>query len=317
MEKKRELEELKALIFDIQSFSTHDGPGIRTNVFFKGCPLRCLWCANPEGQMPVIELFYTKMKCVGCMRCAKACPHDAVTAQSDPLNIEKIGHVLHDRAKCNQCQTHDCVRACFQDALSVTGKWMTVDDVMKKIRRDSSVYRNKGGITVSGGDPLVYYEFVAELLKRCHEEGINTVLESELSIPAKNLKAVVPYVDLYLADLKIVDEKKHIEATGFSNKLIKENLRFLGQTCPEKICLRVPIIPGFTDSDENIDAIGAFCAVNDFTRVNILPYHKLGSTKHERLGSEYPIPDVQPPDDKKMRHIADIIESHGVECAIN
>lgn len=309
--------ELKALIFDIQSFSTHDGPGIRTNVFFKGCPLRCLWCANPEGQKAVPELFYTKMKCAGCMRCAKACPHGAVTAYSDPEDIEKYGPVRHDRAKCNQCQTHACVRACFQNALSVTGEWMTVEDVMKKIRRDSSVYRNKGGITVTGGDPLVYYEFVAELLKKCQEEGINTVLESELCVPAKNLEAVMPYVDLYLVDLKIVDEQKHIAATYVSNKLTMENLRLLGQTCPEKVCLRVPIIPGFTDSDENINAIGDFCAENHFLRVNILPYHKLGSTKHERLGNEYPLTEVKEPDEEKMRHLAAVIERHGVECIIN
>lgn len=127
----------------------------------------------------------------------------------------------------------------------------------------------------------------------------------------------MPYVDLYLSDLKIVDEQKHIEATGFSNKLIMENLRFLGQTCPEKVCLRVPIIPGFTDSDENINAIGAFGAENHFPCVNILPYHKLGFTKHERLGSEYPMPDVQEPEDEQMQHIAAIIKSHGVECVIN
>jgi pyruvate formate lyase activating enzyme len=206
--------ELKALIFDIQSFSTHDGPGIRTNVFFKGCPLRCKWCANPEGQNAVPELFYTKMKCVGCMRCAKACPNDAVTAYSDPHDIEKYGYVRHDRTKCSKCQTHNCIRACFQSAISITGEWMTVDDVMKKIHRDSPVYRNKGGITVSGGDPLVYSEFVADLLKKCHEEAINTAIESELCVPQKNLIAVVPYVDLYLTDLKIVDEQKHVEATG-------------------------------------------------------------------------------------------------------
>lgn len=314
MEKNREL---RALIFDIQSFSTHDGPGIRTNVFFKGCPMHCLWCANPEGQKAVPELFYTKMKCAGCMRCMKACPHGAVTAYSEPADIERFGHVRHDRVKCNQCRTYNCVRACFQNALSVTGQCMMVEDVMKKIRRDSSFYRNKGGITVSGGDPLIYYEFVAELLKKCHEEGINTALESELCVPAKNLEIVMPYVDLFLVDLKIVDEQKHIEATGSSNKQIIENLRLIGRICPEKVCLRVAVIPGFTDSDENIDAIGAFCAENHFSVVNILPYHKLGSTKHERLGSEYLLPDVREPNYEKMQHIADIIKSHGVECVIN
>lgn len=309
--------EPRALIFDIQSFSTHDGPGIRTNVFFKGCPLRCLWCSNPEGQKAVPELFYTKMKCVGCLCCVKACPNGAVTVVTDPAGIEACGHVRHDRAKCSQCETHECVRACYQDALAVTGTWMTVEEVMKKIRRDSVVFRNKGGITVSGGDPLAYFPFVAELLKRCHEEGINTVLESELCVPARNLEAVAPHVDLFLADLKIVDERKHIEATGISNTQIKDNLRFLGNTCPEKVCLRVPIIPGFTDSDENIDAIGSFCKEAHFPRVNILAYFKLGSSKHERLGSAYPMPDVQEPDDARMHHIAGILRSHGVECIIN
>lgn len=310
-------QELKALIFDIQSFCTHDGPGIRTNVFFKGCPLSCLWCSNPEGQKFVPELFYTKMKCVGCMRCAKACPHGAVSANSAPADIEKFGFVSHDRTKCNRCQTHDCVRACFESALSVTGEWMTIEEVMKKVRRDSCVYRKEGGITVSGGDPLAYSEFVAELLKKCHEEGINTVMESELCYPLKKLQFVAPHVDLFLVDLKVFDEQKHIEVAGCSNKLILENLRFIGQNYPEKVCLRMPIIPGFTDSDENIHAIGAFCAENNIHRVNILPYHKLGATKHERLGGEYPMPNVGEPSDEKMRHIADIFESHGVACAIN
>ena len=309
--------ESKALIFDIQSFSTHDGPGIRTNVFFKGCPLECLWCSNPEGQRAVPELFYTKMKCVGCLCCIGACPHGAVSAVTDPATRERSGPVHHDRARCDHCQTHDCVRACLQDALSVTGTWMTVDEVMKKIRRDAPVYRGKGGITVSGGDPLVYYRFVADLLGRCQAEGINTVLESELGSPTRNLEAVAPFVDLYLADLKIVDEQQHLEATGISNRVIKDNLRFLGRTCPEKVCLRVPIIPGFTDSDENLGAIGSFCRESHFPRVNILPYHKLGSSKHERLGSAYPMPDAQEPDEARMRRAADIIRSHGVECIIN
>lgn len=310
-------DELKALIFDIQSFSTHDGPGIRTNIFFKGCPLRCLWCANPEGQRAVPEILYTKSKCVGCGCCAQVCPHGAITKYSEPSDIEKYGFVHIDHVKCDQCKTYDCLHVCLQDALTVSGKWMTVEDVMKKIRREAFIYRDKGGITVSGGDPLVYYEFVAELLKKCHEEGINTALESELCVPSQNLEAIMPYVDNYLTDLKIVDEQKHFEATGTGNKQILKNLRLIGQSCPEKVCLRVAIIPGYTESDENIDAIGAFCVENNFPSVNILPYHNLGATKHERLGSEYLLHHIKTPNDQKMQHIADIIEGHGVKCIIN
>ncbi|GKH31885.1 indoleacetate decarboxylase activase [Muricomes sp. OA1] len=310
-------DEMKALVFDIQSFSTHDGPGIRTNIFFKGCPLTCLWCANPEGQKAVPQLFYTKMKCAGCMFCAKVCPHDAVTAYETPEEIEKYGFVRHDREKCDKCKTHDCVGMCLQNALEITGKWMTVDDIMEKVHRDASYYAGKGGVTLSGGDPLIYPEFVTELLRRCKNEGINTALESELCVPCRNLELVMPYIDLYLTDIKIIDEQKHIEMTGASNKQILENLRFIGHTCPEKACLRYPIIPGCTDSEDNVHAIGKFCRDNGFSRVNILPYHKLGSSKHERLGSTYLLPDVQAPGDEEMRCIADILETYAITCIIN
>ena len=310
-------DEMNALVFDIQSFSTHDGPGIRTNIFFKGCPLTCLWCANPEGQKAVPQLFYTKMKCAGCMFCAKVCPHDAVTAYETPEEIEKYGFVRHDREKCDKCKTHDCVGMCLQNALEITGKWMTVDDIMEKVHRDASYYAGKGGVTLSGGDPLIYPEFVTELLRRCKNEGINTALESELCVPCRNLELVMPYIDLYLTDIKIIDEQNQMEMTGASNKQILENLRFIGHTCPEKACLRYPIIPGCTDSEDNVHAIGKFCRDNGFSRVNILPYHKLGSSKHERLGSTYLLPDVQAPGDEEMRCIADILETYAITCIIN
>lgn len=309
--------ELKAMIFDVQSFSTHDGPGIRTNVFFKGCSLRCLWCANPESQKFKPELFYTKMKCVGCMMCARSCPYGAVTSITDPDEVAKWGYVRHDRTKCIDCEEKPCIRTCFQDALSCAGELMTVEDVMKKIRRDSMVYRNKGGVTVSGGDPLLYPEFVAELLRQCQEEGFNTCLESELCVPTKNLEMVMPYIDIYFTDCKIVDESQHIRATGASNKMILQNLALIGRECPERMCVRIPIIPGYTDSDENIEAIANMCLQNHFKMVNILPYHKLGSSKYERLGRDYPVPDVKPPTDAQMMHIANIFAAHEIICKIN
>ncbi len=309
--------ELKAMIFDVQSFSTHDGPGIRTNVFFKGCALRCPWCANPESQERGVQLFYTKMKCIGCMCCAKACPNGAVSAYIDPEDIQRYGYVRHDRSKCDKCTTHECVEACLQEALAVCGEMMTVDEVMAKINRDSPVYRNKGGVTVSGGDPLLHPKFLTELLRRCKEDGYNVALESELCVPTKNLEMVMPYIDYYLTDCKIIDPAEHRRIVGVDNGVILENLRLIGERCPEKMCLRTPIIPGYTDSDENIDGIAAFAAMCHFRKMNILPYHKLGVTKHERLGTTYTLPSVQPPSDEHMRHLADIIESHGVECIIN
>lgn len=314
---KTEDGKLQAMIFDVQSFSTHDGPGIRTNVFFKGCTLRCPWCANPESQKGTPQLLYTKMKCVGCMFCAKVCPHGAVTAVTDPEEIAKYGHVRHDRSKCDKCTTHECVNACFQEALSVAGELMTVDDVMAKIERDSVVYGAKGGVTVSGGDPLLHPDFLEELLRRCHEKAYNVVLESELCVPSENLERVMPYINLYYTDCKIIDPEAHKRIMGASNDVILKNLRLIGERCPERMVLRTPIIPGYTDSDENIDGIAKFAAECHFPTMNILPYHKLGVTKHERLGSTYLLPDVQPPSDARMRELADIIESHGVKCIIN
>jgi pyruvate formate lyase activating enzyme len=314
---KSEDGELQAMIFDIQSFSTHDGPGIRTNVFFKGCTLRCPWCANPESQKGNPQLLYTKMKCIGCMCCARACPYGAVTAITDPSDIKKMGFVHHDRSKCDKCTTHECVDACFQEALSIAGELMTVDEVMKKIDRDAVVYRNKGGVTVSGGDPLLHPDFLEELLRRCHEKTYNVALESELCVPTKNLERVMPYIDYYYTDCKIIDPMEHKRITGVSNDIILRNLRLIGERCPNRMVLRTPIIPGFTDSDQNIDGIASFAAECHFPVMNILPYHKLGVTKHERLGTSYQLPDVQPPSDVQMHHLAEIIESHGVRCIIN
>ncbi len=310
-------QELQALIFNIQPYSSHDGPGLRTTVFFKGCALKCLWCANPESQKMIPELLYHKQKCCACFRCKQFCPHDAISAYESEEDLENFGFVRFDRKKCDKCENHECVRACVQSALTVSGKYMTIDEIYEKVSRDVKMYSKEGGVTLSGGDPLMQPVFVAALLKKFQENGINTALESDLLVPQKSLEMVMPYVDHFLTDMKLYDEQRHIEATGKSNKIILENLRLLGKTYPEKVLLRVPIIPTFTDSEENIRNIIAFCLENNLPRINILPYHKLGSGKFSQVGKIYEMPDLPIPAKEFMQGIAAYIEAYGIKCKVN
>lgn len=306
----------KGIVFDIQSFSTHDGPGIRTNIFLKGCPLKCLWCANPEGQSFKPELFYKKEKCKGCFRCGTACTKGAITL-NESEDIEKRGFIKIDRKICASCKTMECEKACYEDAMALMGKEMTVSEVMRAVLRDQPFYRNGGGATLSGGDPLCQPEFALAILKECKNNYVNVAMETELAVPFKVVEEVFPYVDLFLCDIKIVDEQKHIEATGMSNKMILDNLSKMAAMDASKICIRVPVIPGFSGTEENMHDIGKFCKENRLMRINLLPYHKLGESKFEKLGLKYEMPEVATPKHDFMLSMGKIIESYGITCIVN
>lgn len=297
----------KGIIFDIQSLSFHDGPGIRTLIFLKGCPLNCLWCANPEGQRPAPEIRYQSVNCTGCLKCLEACPNNSIQKKSG-LN-EKIQ--IH-RDICLKCKDLKCVEACNYGALDITGEIMTVGQVMNIVKRDSRFYRGKGGVTLSGGDPTYQSEFAVEVLKACQEEFISTAVESAMFINSENADKFIPYTDVFLLDIKHIDSNKHKKLTGVPNEQILNNIIRISKQ--KEVLIRVPIIPGLNDDDDNILGIADFCLKNKIEGINILPYHKLGLMKYDQLGIEYKIPHIQLSLPDRLEHIKGLIENSGLRC---
>lgn len=293
-------------VFDIQSLSFHDGPGIRTLIFLKGCPLKCLWCANPEGQGKTAEIRYHSINCTGCMECSKTCVKNAIYMKDNSIGIH--------REKCSNCEDLKCIDACNNDALKLSGKEMSVDEVMKIVKRDIPYYRGKGGVTLSGGDPTFQPQFAVSLLKACKEEYVNTAIESAMFTNFDVVQSFIPVTDLFLTDIKHMNSAKHINLTGVDNKQILDNITKIAQLKP--IVVRVPVIPGLNDDDENIIDTAKFCAENNISRINLLPYHQLGLPKYNQLELDYNMPKVQSPDNEKMNYLKELVESIDVKCII-
>ncbi len=270
---------MKATIFEIKRFAVHDGDGIRTTVFFKGCPLRCRWCHNPEGLSDKPELAYYAHKCIGCGECARVCPAGA----------HSIGDGIHgfDRTKCIACGK--CAEACFSDALTLYGKEMTVEELVPVLLEDREFFENSGGgVTLSGGECLVHADFCAELLKALKAEGVHTAVDTCGFVSKAALDKVMPYTDIFLYDLKAFDEDVHIRCTGFSNKVILENLRCL-DACGKKAEIRIPFVPGY--NDDQMEKLAAFLkTLGNITAVRVLPYHNYAGSKYQALD----IPDTLP-----------------------
>lgn len=263
----------RGCVFDIQRFSTRDGPGIRTTVFVKGCTLRCAWCHNPESIRPEPELQYFREKCTHCGACAAVCP----------CHTMKNGHHIFDRTMCNGCGL--CVDSCYYDALFLAGKNYTAEEIMATVKRDRSYYDSSGGgLTVSGGEPLRQAAFTAALLRMAREAGISTAVDTAANVSREDLQLVLPWTDIFLLDIKHLDPARHAFYTGSDNLQIQRNARLILES-DARVIIRVPLIDGFNHDEDSLSMIRSWLAAagDRIERVDYLPYHDLGLVKKESL----------------------------------
>ena len=302
------MEEVKGLVSDIQRFAIHDGPGIRTLVYTKGCPIRCQWCSSPQTQEACFEILHIELNCKKCGRCVEVCPLKAITlSEEDGWKI--------NRELCTNCG--DCVDACPNQALELMGKWMTVTDLFREVNKDSSFYRrSNGGVTVGGGEPTMQPEFVTGFLKRCQQSYIHTAIETCAYVKWEHLEKILEYVDLVYIDIKHMDPIVHRELTGVSNEIILANASRASAILP--MIIRIPTVPGYNDSDDNMLDTARFAAElgGNLKRIELLPYHKFGTQTYSRLGREFRLADVEPPGDDHMQRLKKIVDSCGVNAQI-
>ncbi|MBN2615610.1 MAG: glycyl-radical enzyme activating protein [Bacteroidales bacterium] len=300
--------ELKARIFDIQGLSVHDGPGCRTLVFMSGCTLRCFWCSNPEGIDLRSGLMHYDSLCILCGDCAQACLRNAITIAD--------GQWLLAREICSDCMEQVCVEACNMDALRVSGYEMTLDETLKIIQRDRFFWGVGGGVTLTGGEPLLQIDFVSELLKESYERYIHTAIETCGNVPWENFERVLPFLEWIFYDIKNMDSQAHKKATGVANPLILENARKLSAVFPGRLIFRMPLIPGFNDGESNIhDTIG-FLKRAGRSELNILPLHHLGKEKYKMLGREYKPDKLSIPSKEKLEQVKNTFTKAGINCYV-
>jgi pyruvate formate lyase activating enzyme len=290
---------LGGVVFDIKKYAVHDGPGIRTTVYLKGCPLSCLWCHNPEGQAGEPEIVYWERRCINCGRCVEVCPQ---------------GDAVLGAASCERCGR--CVEVCPAGAREWIGRWMTVDEVMAQVERDVIFYdESGGGVTFSGGEPFNQPAFLGGLLAASREREIHTAVDTTGFAPAGVIRALAPGVDLFLYDVKLLDDEAHRRYTGVSNRLPLENLRWLAAE-GYAIQIRVPIIPGITDGDDNLDAIGRLAGQLNLEAIDLLPYHRTASDKYGRLQRDYTLAATRPPEPARMTELSERLIKLGLTVRI-
>ena len=295
------------LVLSISRMTVHNGPGIRTLVLFKGCPLHCLWCSTPESQSDEPEIAVFSDKCIHCNECLAVCPARAIRLDRHSVSI--------DRAACDGCGK--CVSVCNAEALRLLGREMTVAELTAELCKDAIVFRHsRGGVTLSGGEPLLQPEFAVPLVKALAEAGIGVGIDTCAYVPRATIERVLPYVDFFLWDVKLVNEPRHRDLTGVSNRRILGNLRFVSQR-GVPVYIRIPLIPGYTDGEEDIEAICRLASgLASVVEVDLLPLHHLGKARYLSLGREYPIEGVPTIAEAVLRERKRLVESHGLTCNI-
>ncbi|MFH1434445.1 MAG: glycyl-radical enzyme activating protein [Pseudomonadota bacterium] len=297
------------VVFNIQRFSIHDGPGIRTTVFFKGCPLRCGWCSNPESLNPYPEIITRDGKCIRCGRCAEACSEQAIEVAEGRRNIQW--------EKCNDCM--DCAEVCPSGAIEAAGKTMTVAEVLGIVERDAGFYRRSGGgMTLSGGEPLMQRRFSCELLREARKKGVHTALDTSGYADWDVLEEALSYTDLVLFDVKHPDSEAHRQATGVPNERILDNLQKTAARQGQKIWVRYPLIPRFSDSEEQLKEL---CKLildlkPSVEKISLLSYHKFGELKYAAMGKDYPWKGISLIKDEDVGKFRNLVESHGIEADV-
>ncbi len=296
------------IVFNVQRFSVHDGPGIRTIIFFKGCPLRCLWCDNPEGQRTAPEMVFWKGRCIHCNTCIAICPRKAIRTGRQKSKV-----ILKNR--CTLCGR--CLDECYSGALEQIGRWITVDEILEEAERDRIFFdASGGGITLSGGEPTLQGGFVVELLRNCRRRRIHTAIETCGHADWKVLEKILQYTDLVLYDIKDMDPVKHKEFVGVQNDLILGNAKKISSK-PFSMIVRIPIIPGYNDRQDSIKKTTQFISdLRGVREVHLIPYHQFGEAKYERLGLKYRLKGVKPPSEEHIRAIKDEFLSAGLEVKV-
>ena len=292
-------------IFNIQKFSTHDGDGVRTTIFFKGCPLRCMWCHNPESQHYYKELIFHQHKCTACGRCVAKCKQGA--------NSIVDGKIVFDRSKCTACGV--CTDWCITEARELAGKEYTVDALVKEAMKDKIFYEQSGGgVTLSGGEVMAsqHMDYVEEVCRKLHENGVSVFIDTSGYTDYENLKRILPYVDVFLYDIKMMDPKDHKKFIGVDNSLILENLKKLSDE-GAGLYIRLPIIQQVNATDEHIESVIHFLKENNIhaRQVNLLPYHDIGKGKYASLDMEYHDDEMSVPVSELMEHFKSMFEEQG------
>lgn len=303
---------MKGYIFDIKKFAVHDGPGIRTTLFLKGCPLRCVWCHNPEGLNKEPQLWYFPNKCIHCGLCIQSCPEQALSKENNNENFSiKINHDL-----CTSCAA--CVAICPTEALQFDGRVIDHEEAVNLLLEDRSFYEESGGgITLSGGDPVFQSQFSKKILESCKTQGIHTAIESALYCSTSVLEELIPFTDLFICDLKLFDDELHREYTGISNSKIKENLEFLA-TQGKQLLIRTPLIPEITAVDDNLRAIGAFLlSLGGDIQYELLNYNQLAMNKYNLRNEEnIYIHNAKPFTDAQLRTWVSMMEGLGLNMVV-